>query len=183
MNELSFEVIDPYNKDQAKSFVEWYKNPLMVRNWTLQNEDTKEVTYTLENFREQFSPKDKEPEKYTFMINVDGKYIGYGQFYINHRMCMIKDAKVCWPSIAIGEDSYRGKGFGLKICMEILRIAKEMDCTHIEAGVFEFNTKMKSLLINNGFKLIGKQKRKTFVDDKWWASEHYALDLRKGLNK
>jgi hypothetical protein len=35
-----------------------------------------------------------------------GNWIGYGQFYINHSVAMTKEGRVCWPSIAVGDDNY-----------------------------------------------------------------------------
>lgn len=174
---LSFEKINPNDEFQARAFMNWYNDPVMIDNWTLQKEEETVINYTLEDFKNQFAEKEGAPEKYTFMVKLDGDYIGYGQFYINHMMCMTKAERVCWPSIAIGNSEFRGKGFGLLICKEILRKAELMNCTHIEAGVFEFNKRMKSLLVENGFSLIGRQERKTFVENKWWASEHYLLEL------
>jgi RimJ/RimL family protein N-acetyltransferase len=172
-----FEKIDPNNLEQARVFVSWYENPIMINNWVLQKEEKQEVNYTISDFQKQYTVSKGDPEKYAFMVKADERYIGYGQFYINHQVCLIKNQRVCWPSIAIGEDNYRSKGFGLSVCKEILRMAKEFDCTHIEAGIFEFNEKMKQLLVQNKFELIGKQEKKTFVDGRWWSSEHYAFEL------
>jgi hypothetical protein len=36
---------------------------------------------------------------------------------------------------------------------------------------------MKEILSANGFKMIGKQEKKTYVDGRWWSSEHYLLEL------
>lgn len=177
---VHFEKIDSSNLDHAKAFIEWNKNPLLLKNWRLQREDSiKQVIddYSLEDFQAQFSKSSQDQGKYCFILKVNDLYIGYGQFYLNHPMCMSKGTKVCWPSIAIGDDAYRGKGFGYKICLEILKNAKELQCTHIEAGVFEFNEEMKSILKSNGFQLIGRMENKTFVNGKWWAAEHFLLEL------
>lgn len=177
MNNIMFEDIDPNNLIQGKEFVSWYNNPLMVDNWTLQKEDSEATTFTLEDFKNQFSNNKYSNEKHTFMIKVADEYIGYGQFYIDHPVAITKEGRVCWPSIAIGNDNFRGKGFGLKVCEQVYLKAKELNCTHIEAGVFEFNHKMKDILTKNKFCYIGKQENKTFVDGKWWSSEHYLLKL------
>jgi RimJ/RimL family protein N-acetyltransferase len=177
MNGVSFEVIDPNNLEQAKEFVSWYKNPLMIKNWVLQREESTPVNFEVEDFKKQFSVKENSREKHAFMIKVNDNYIGYGQFYINHPVAVTKDGRVCWPSIAIGNDDFRGQGFGLEICKQIYEHAKKLNCTHIEAGIFEFNKKMKKMLVDNGFVMIDKKENLTFVDGKWWASEHYLLKL------
>ncbi|MCF8058437.1 MAG: GNAT family N-acetyltransferase [Bacteriovoracaceae bacterium] len=173
---LIFEKVDPTDKKQAETYVSWYSNPEMVKNWIIQKEEKLEVKFTTEDFVKQFGPSE-DFERMAFMLRFIGKYIGYGQFYINHPVCLHKEGRVAWPSIAIGADEFRGKGFGLAVAKEVLRLAKEQKCTHIEAGIFEFNKKMKSILLHNGFKLIGQRDVKTFVDNKWWCSEHYLLTL------
>lgn len=177
MSDIVLEQVDPNNLEQANEFVSWYKNPLMVKNWVLQKEENEPVKFEVEDFQKQFSENTYSDEKHVFMIKVSGKYIGYGQFYINHPVAMTKEGRVCWPSIAVGDDNFRGKGFGLAICKEVYNKAKELNCTHIEAGVFEFNDKMKGILTSNGFIMIGKQENKTYVDGRWWSSEHYLLEL------
>ncbi|MEZ4742772.1 MAG: GNAT family protein [Bdellovibrionota bacterium] len=176
MDNVFFEKIDPNNLEQAEEFVSWYKNPIMLKNWVLQNENSI-IEFRKEDFQKQFTSNSQSLETHAFMIKISEKYVGYGQFYINHPVAKTKDNRVCWPSIAIGNDNFRGKGFGLKVCQEILRLAKKLNCTHIEAGVFEFNQRMKDILLENGFTLIGTQKNKTFVDGKWWSSEHYLMKI------
>ena len=174
--EIRFEEIDPNNISHAKAFVLWNKNPVLIKNWTLQKEDQQSAVFTEEDFRRQFS-NSNDLEKSVFMIKLGEKYIGYGQFYIDHPVAISKEGRVAWPSICIGDDENRGKGLGLILCQYLLKKAKEANCTHIEAGVFEFNQEMKNILYKSGFELIGKQENKTYVDGNWWASEHYLLSL------
>lgn len=175
-SEIVFEKLDPNNDQQAKAFVSWYKNPTMIKNWVRQKEGApSEVHYCVEDFKKNYS--EANVKIIAFAVRQLDKIIGYGQFYINHPVCMYKEGHVCWPSIGIGEDSLRGKGIGIKICSEVLRLAKEEGCTHIEAGIFQFNQPMKSILLQNNFELIGVQEKKTYVDGKWWNSEHYLLKL------
>ncbi len=171
---ISFEKIQPNDIEQANAYISWCSDPEMIKNWVLQKEDSvAELDYTLEKFKEDFS----HPDKSAFMIKDKAQFIGYASFYINHPVAIQKTGRVCWPSIAIGEKSHRGKGFGLQLCAEVLKLAKDLKCTHIEAGIFEFNIKMKKILVENNFKLIGSQPNKTFVDSKWWNSEHYLLKI------
>ncbi|WP_034720633.1 GNAT family N-acetyltransferase [Bacteriovorax sp. DB6_IX] len=171
---MKIEVIDPNNTKQAESYCSWLNDETMVKNWFLQRDDKDfEVKFTVEDFRESFS----KPDKIAFILKDNETYFGYGSFFINHPVSKFKEGKVCWPSIAIGLDSYRGKGLSKLICEEIVRLAKEHQCTHIEAAIFEFNQPMKGLLLANGFKYFAKEENKTFVDGKWWDSEHYILEI------
>ena len=173
---VRFEDIDPSNNSHAEAFVLWNKNPVLIKNWTLQKEDQVTTEFTKEDFVRQFS-NSNGLEKSVFMIKLGEQYIGYGQFYIDHPVAITKEGRVAWPSICFGEDESRGKGLGLILCQYLLKKAKEANCTHIEAGVFEFNREMKNILNRNGFKLVGKQENKTSVDGRWWSSEHYLLAL------
>ncbi len=171
---ISFERIDSDNLEQAETFTSWYRDPVMVRNWVLQRESkVSRQPYNVAQFSKEFS----SPDKIAFMIKSFEDYIGYGSFYINHPVGMYKSGKTCWPSIGIGNNDYRGKGLGLQLCQEVYRLAKSLDCTHIEAGVFEFNQKIKRLLLRNSFQHFGDMPKMTFVDGRWWSSEHYLLAL------
>lgn len=163
MNNFIIEKIDPLNLRQAKEFVSWYKDPVIINNWLLQREEKTDVQFEIEDFQRQFTPKKDSPKKHAFMLKVVDKYVGYGQFYINHPVAVTKKGRVCWPSVAVGNEAYRGQGFGVEICKEIQKMAKSLDCSHIEAGVFEFNDKIKNLLLANKFKFIGKQEIKTYL--------------------
>mgnify|MGYP000748516275 CR=1 FL=1 len=171
---IDFIKIDPNNLAQAQAYTSWYRDPIMINNWTLQKEKSKNIhNYSVEQFQKEFS----SPGKTAFMLRYMDQYIGYGSFYINHPVGMYKDGRTCWPSIGIGDAASRGKGFGRELCKEVLRQAKELDCTHIEAGIFEFNEKIKKILLSNKFKYLGEVANKTFVDGKWCSSEHYLLKL------
>lgn len=171
---LKFQKIDPKNKEQALAFISWYSDPVMIDNWLLQSENSSvNPGYSVDQFQNDFSKSDKT----AFMIKEDSEYIGYGSFYLNHPIGMQKEGKVCWPSIGIGNKEHRGKGLGIEICKEILRLSKDIGCTHIEAAIFEFNSKIKKILLKNGFYLIGEVENKTFVNGKWWKSEHYLKEL------
>jgi RimJ/RimL family protein N-acetyltransferase len=171
---ITIEKIDPNNKAQAEEYCSWIKNETMLKNWFLQKEDDdSEVSFTEEDFEKAFSNEDK----IAFMIKDDKGYFGYGSFFINHPVGKFKEGRVCWPSLGIGKDSHRGRGLSKHLCEEIARLAKQEGCTHIEAAVFEFNEPIKNILVKAGFKYIGKEEKKTFVDGKWWDSEHYLLKL------
>ena len=64
------------------------------------------------------------------------------------------------------------------ICHKIYELAKQQNCEVIEVGVFEFNTRMKQILLENGFELIGKKEKLTFKQDRWWSAEHYSLVIK-----
>lgn len=171
---VTIEKIEPSNIDQAKEYCSWIENETMLRNWFLQKEDEHfKPSFNIEDFQKTFSNE----EKIGFMIKDENGYFGYGSFFINHPVGLHKEGKVCWPSLGIGKDSYRGKGLSKYLCEEIARLARQEGCTHIEAAIFEFNDAIKSILLGFGFKFIGKEEKKTFVDGKWWGSEHYLLEL------
>lgn len=171
---IKIEKIDPNNLEQAKAYCSWIADTDVTNNWFIQKEGVDfEVSYTLENFKNDYS----QNEITAFMIKDESEYFGYGSFYINHPVGMHKEGKVCWPSLAIGNAKYRGKGLSKYLFEEIKKLAKEDGCTHIEAGIFEFNEAIKFNLLKMGFEFIGRHENLTFVDGRWWGAEHYLIKL------
>lgn len=174
---VTFEDIDLYNEEQATEFVKWTNDTLMKENWLIQAQDAIQIDYNVEEFKLDFNYQDNGREAYGFMMKTDEQYIGYGQIIINPEVAFTKGKRVSWPSIAIGDDANRSKGFGILICKKIYDLSKSHKCDAIEVGIFEFNFRMKQILLENGFVLIGKNENKTFTQGKWWGSEHYLLNI------
>ncbi|MFG1516031.1 GNAT family N-acetyltransferase [Halobacteriovorax sp. ZH3_bin.1] len=172
---ITIEKIDPNNELQAEAYCSWLADELVVNNWFLQNDDEDfTVSFSINDFKKAFSKEDKV----AFIIKDDFDYFGYGSFFINHPAGMYKEGRVCWPSLAIGKSSHRGKGLSKHIFSEIRKLAIREGCTHVEAGIFDFNEAIRANLIKMGFKLIGRRENLTFVDGKWWGSEHYLIELK-----
>jgi L-amino acid N-acyltransferase YncA len=168
-----FENIDHNDLKQANAYVKWHKDAAMTENAICQRPDSSQDEYTIEQFKKDFNYQEKEGEFYGFMMKVDEEYIGYGQIIINQGNAFTKNKKVAWPSIAVGDSANHSKGFGKLICHKIYELAKYHNCEVIEVGVFEFNTRMKQILVENGFEMIGKKEKLTFTQDRWWSAEHY----------
>jgi maltose-binding protein MalE len=177
-NNVTFEDIDLNNEEQAREFVKWASDSVMKENWTLQRPDSVQTEYDIEKFKKDFNYKESGGEIFGFMMKVDNSYVGYGQIIVNQGNAFTKDKRVSWPSIAVGESANRSKGFGLLLCKKIYELSKIHNCDVIEVGIFEFNTRMKQMLLENGFSLIGQKEKITFTQDRWWNAEHYLLDIR-----
>lgn len=173
---VSFEKIDTDNEKHFDAFRCWHNESLMFRNWRRHGEEDVNLSeYKREEFKSWI---DENPnETYNFLIVLNDIPVGYGWFAVNFHVAMTKADRVAWPSIAIGTQENRNKGLGLEVCKYLYKLAKEKECTHIEAAVFEFNDPMISILEKNHFKYIGDRDKVTFLDGKWWNAKHYLLEL------
>lgn len=176
-NTITFEDIDPNNLEHAHEFIKWTKDSVMNENWFCQRPDSEKVEYSIEQFKEEFNYSDKDFEIYGFIMKVDGACVGYGQIIINQGGAFTKDKRVSWPSVAVGESANRSKGLGTLISQKVYEISKLHNCDVIEVGIFEFNNPIKQLLLKNGFKLIGKKEKITYIRNRWWNAEHYLLPI------
>lgn len=177
---ITFEDVNVDNAEQAKEYVKWFSDEVMLENWYRKKPGAILTDVTDKDFKEHFNEdqSDSSLERYVFMVKMDDTYIGYGQIYINHPVAMTKGKRVAWPSIAVGNVLYRSKGIGIVICKKIFELSQIHECDAIEAGIFEFNMPMKQILIKNGFQFIGNKENITFTQDRWWNAEHYLLDLQ-----
>lgn len=80
---------------------------------------------------------------------------------------------VAWPSVVIGEDSLRARGAIRRFGDRIFIGAKQLGATHLEAGVFEFNTPIRRLLEKAGFTEFARVENMTFQNGKSWADVRY----------
>lgn len=176
---ITFEDVNVDNAEQAAEYVKWFSDEVMLENWYRKKPDSNLADVTTKDFKEHFDEKqsDNKLEQYVFMVKMDGVYIGYGQIFINHPVAMTKGKRISWPCIAVGNSLYRSKGIGVIICQKIFELSKIHKCDVIEAGIFEFNTPMKQILIKNGFQFIGNKEKITFTQGRWWNAEHYLLNL------
>ncbi len=90
-----------------------------------------------------------------FFTIADGLPVGYASFFLNppHKL---SSENVVWPSVAIGEPRYRRRGLVREIGLEVARRAHRYGATHCEAGVFDSNHAIISLLLKYGFSPVGK---------------------------
>jgi|GEM_PF-6375104 len=171
LSQLKFDKVDPKNKEHAEVFIEWHKCIELNKLWVIHKKSVEAEEYNFTRFQKQFSYKNKED--FSFLIKSNQNYIGHYSLFVNHAACMFKEGKVAWPSIVIGNIENRNQGVGKVICEHLYKSALERNCTHIEAGIFEFNTRMIEILEALGFVKIGQREKLTFQEGKYWGAPHY----------
>lgn len=139
--------------------VKWLNNPAVS---IFVGEEPDKKTH-LKKETEWFDRYVKNRQKKFFTIYVDSQPIGFmGLSDISVRS---KNANIF---IAIGEDDYRGKGWGEKSLAWLLDFAfKELDFHKVNLGVVDANIPAIKLYKKMGFMIEGKMKDEVFIKNKW----------------
>ncbi len=177
---ITFEKVDIHNANHKKAWLDFSLNTDAKKEWMIRKPEQGYGGPTDPNdFEENFSGISKYAEsKHSYLVKLEESYIGIYDIHINHSQCRHQDGIVAWPGILISKEENRGKGLGKKMFLHLFNTAKKLGCTHIEAAPFEFNQRLKDILLKYNFKKIAEQKDLTFQDGKWYSSEHYLLDIR-----
>ncbi len=139
--------------------VKWLNNPKV--NKLIGDEPGKETN--LQKQKEWFENYEKDENKKFFTICEDETPIGLvGLSNIS------KNNRNADLFIVIGEDDYRGKGFGKKAMKWILDFAFEkLKLNKVNLGVFEENESAVSLYKTLGFEIEGIMKEEVYFDKKF----------------
>lgn len=107
-----------------------------------------------------------------------GKVIGQLTLLLNptHRKSTVE--RVLWPSLIIGEASLRGSGVVRRFMDRIRALAAEMQISHIEVGVFEFNQPMRCLLEKTGFREFARVENVAEAEGRLWADIRYLKEIQ-----
>jgi RimJ/RimL family protein N-acetyltransferase len=78
-------------------------------------------------------------------------------------------ARTAWVGIAIGEEEYRGKGYGSDAMMLLLKFAfRALNMHRVNLNVFEFNKRAIRSYEKCGFKYEGTSREQIYKEDKRW---------------
>ncbi len=81
---------------------------------------------------------------------------------------MKKEKKTSWIGLIIGEKEYWGRGVA-KIAMDYIeKKSRRLGAVRIELGTFEFNHRAHVFYKKCGFMEIGRLKRFTYWNGKYW---------------
>jgi RimJ/RimL family protein N-acetyltransferase len=114
---------------------------------------------------------------YKILDDESNNAIGHGEIYIAED----RIPKLC--RIIIGDKSFRGKGLGIIIVNELLKLAfKITDSETAELNVYDWNTSAFKCYRNCGF-IVNPQKQKTvFVNGKEWVSINMVISKKNFLS-
>lgn len=151
--------LKPHSISDIKYRVKWFNNPVVDKFIG----DCSGQKTTLKKEKEWFKNYQKAKDKKFFKIFVDKKPIGLvGLSRIDKKN---KNAELF---IAIGEDNYRGKGFGKAALLWIVDFAfKRLKLHKINLGVVKENVPAVNLYKKIGFQVEGVKKDEMFFDNKY----------------
>ena len=156
--------------EDCEHLAKWFNDIELQRLWLpRRQESTQRSAETAQSIAEKHqAPSDFKP-LHELIILADEKIIGQTTLYLNPPHRRSKGAKIAWPTIVIGNPTARRQGIGTIVGKHIIELSCEAGATHIEAGVFEFNQPIRSLLEKNGFKEIAKVEGFTWQNGRSWA--------------
>lgn len=162
--------VKPHAKKDIPLRVKWLNNPAVsafIGDGPGKRTDIKKQT-------EWFNAYTKDRGKKFFTLYVDHTPIGFmGLSNISPKN---KNADLF---IAIGEDEYRGKGFGEQSIKWLINLAfKKLKLHKVNLGVIDANTHAIELYKKIGFKIEGEMKDEVFIRGKWHSM--FSMAIFKG---
>lgn len=155
--------------DDSQMLAKWLADP-KIRHLAVPN--SSEENYHTPETAEQIHERAKEiatNNKIDLMVLEQGIPIGHCSILFNPHHRLIREGKVAWPGIAIGEEAYRQKGVGKKVVQHLEQLAIENNATCIEVGLFEFNEPSLRLFTSLGYEKFGRKENITYWNKKFWA--------------
>jgi RimJ/RimL family protein N-acetyltransferase len=159
--------IRPHSEKDIPLRVKWQNNPKVDRFIS----DEPGRKFSLKDIQTWFQNYRKNRNKKFFTICVDGIPIGW--MGISHISKPNRNADLF---LAIGEDAYRGKGYGKQALTWLVDYAlKKLKLHKVKADVYETNRPSLGLCQSLGFKKEGHLKDEAKVGGKWVGQIALAL--------
>ena len=103
-----------------------------------------------------------------FLIYFGEKLIGEMNYQVDPEHLFKKETGTAWIGITIGEQDFRGKGFGRRAIGYLEGEIRQNGLNRVELGVFEFNAAAMKLYNSLGYREIGRLAEFTFWKGKMW---------------
>ena len=108
---------------------------------------------------------------YKVILQKENTVIGHCELNINNNN---SSGRIC--RVIIGDNHYRGKGFGKMIIEELKRIAfVNLKLHRLDLGVFDFNTNAINCYLKCGFQIEGLLKDSCKFNDNYWSTYNMAI--------
>jgi len=172
---ISFRPTDYDSDDDCEAIAKWRNNP-NLRRLRVPSKDTNELPSIVTGT--QVRAESKRPPS-AFSPSVDemavlgNRIVGQITLIINPPHRKSTAATVAWPSIIIGEGSLRGRGIARRFGERVFSAARNLVASHLEAGVFEFNSTIRRLLEKAEFTEFARVENMTWRDGKSRADVRY----------
>lgn len=166
--------IKPHSRKDIPLRVKWLNNPLV--SVYVGDEPNKKTSLKKES--DWFDSYNKNKQKKFFTIYTNKTPIGF--MGLSNISVINRNADIF---IAIGEDEYRGKGFG-KLSLEwLINYAfKKLKLHKINLGVIDANVPAINLYKKIGFSVEGEMKEEVSINNKWHSMLSMAI-FRKDWKK
>lgn len=106
--------------------------------------------------------------KHMYLAYDDDRLIGAYTIDTAFEHCLVKEPGTAWIGIVIGDKSYWGYGIGRMMMIHLEDECKQLSCTQIELGVFEYNERAKALYLSLGYKVIDTIDNFVFYKGQWY---------------
>jgi RimJ/RimL family protein N-acetyltransferase len=162
--------------DDSRHIARWMSDPSIRHLSQPQFSETAAEPETAE----QIQARNREPADYRpvdLILEFEGKPIGHSDILLNPNHRLIREGKVAWLSIVIGEGDFRGKGIGKQTMRFLEERARDLGCDWAEVGLFEFNEPSFRLMKSAGYEEFGRIPEFTYWNGRRWAD----IRLRKKL--
>lgn len=176
---IQFHTTDYESETDCAAIAAWRNHAELRRLWLPERPEREIVLVTAADVRAEGAKKNSGALAADELATLNGKIIGQLTILVNPPMKRSSHAKVAWPSVIVGEDSLRGSGIVRRFGPRLLALARALDCSHFEAGVFEFNTTMRRLLEGVGFREFARVENVTRHEGAGCAALHYERETSR----
>ena len=164
---IEIKKVDINNDEHIRSIMKWDNSDDLYHFINPFKYEDKRENLTFESVKKRYK-KNPDNMNNTYIILDGDKPIGNFSIQMNPEHLMKKGEETSWIGLTIGEKEYWGTGVA-KIAMNYVeKESRKLKAVRIELGTFEFNRRAYTFYKKCGFVEIGKIKRFTYWDGKYW---------------
>ncbi|MBU5265655.1 GNAT family N-acetyltransferase [Virgibacillus proomii] len=155
-----------FERSDFQQLINWIKSPQFLLQWGGPNFSFPLTEQQLENYIKDANNNNSSVLIYSVIDKETGNVIGHislGNIDRNN-----KSARV--GKVLVGDKNARGKGIGVQMMTEILKIAfDKLELHRVSLGVFDFNTSAIACYEKVGFKKEGLLRDSRKINKEYWS--------------
>lgn len=163
--EIALSSLTPDMEEAIRKLLIW-ENDESIRHLhlvTRSEEEFKSLKVTNDELLEHVRKVPESDKAFFWCIFYQNEPVGLLTAQLDPRQLLRQIPGTFWPSILIGEAAARGKGVGRQAMIWCEELARELGCSRIELGVFEFNHVARKLYESLGYVEFAR-----IPDFTWW---------------
>ena len=164
---IEIQKININNDEHIRSIVRWDNSDDFYHFITPVKCGDKRENHTFESIKKEYK-KNPDSTHNTYIILDRKRPIGSFSIQMNPKHLMKKSEETSWIGLTIGEKEYWGRGVAKTAMDYIERESKKLGAVRIELGTFEFNRRAHAFYKKCGFLEIGRLKKFTYWNGKYW---------------